>query len=460
MTGSKILAANSGPAPNDKPLQRVGSRTLQGAGPVGMPPPVQSRTTQTQSNAERFPFPMGPGGGDTPRPSTTVNGRPLPPPRGSLASLNNEEFAQRRAQAGEYGAEAGRLARDVDARNETRPVVDRRPAQPGDASNFPFPMERGGGTGGESPIDLAARVTNTPRAYLRAVAAQEGGDDNNARNPRSSATGLFQFTEGTWLQMMRDNGEQFGLPAELRNAIRTRSNGSAYVADEATRNRIMALRTDPEWSALMGGALFHREAATIQRAVGRPITVADVYLGHFLGGDAAGFWLRQIQEGRGNQSARQAIQRFYARDPGAAQRVIEQNPRQFAQGVTVAGLYRMQTGDLIAHGERRGVPAAELRAIVQTISSGPKPSGGTKQLMTPREITQQANQRDWTVRQGEEPSVGATRTDPVTGETVLPLPEQQRIQDKEERDRDEEAVRRNRRSVTLRRNGIRVTQPF
>jgi len=452
---SKILQANQ--ASGSKPL---GSRTLERASSGYVPPgggaaPAQQRAAPQPAAP---PVPTGPGGVTGQEP-TRVNGQVSAPP-GALSALNEEEFAARRQQASEFGAEAGRLARDADARAETRPVVDRRNTSDG-PSEFPFPMGPGGaGETGENAIDLAARVTNTPRAYLRAVASQEGNDDPNARNPRSSATGLFQFTEGTWLQMMRDYGQQYGLPQDLRDAIQTRSNGAPYVADAAARDRIMALRTDSEWSALMGGQLFHREASTIQRAVGRPITVADVYLGHFLGGDAAGYWLQQIQQGHGSRNARETIRRYHARRPGAAQQIIDQNPRQFAEGVTVAQLYRMQIGDLIAHGERRGIPASELRAVVQTIAPGPKPTSGGKQIMRPSEIVQGANRRDWTVRQGEEQSEGEARVNPETGETELPLREQRREATREEKARDEEAIRRNRRSVTLRRNGARFVQPF
>lgn len=467
---SKILRANSG---GEKQLQ--GSRTLAREGAAWVPPAQQS-TRRDPTAMERFPFPMGEEGYTSAERSanqTTVNGRALPPQANSLAALSERDFAARRQRdANDIGsfAREGRERADAEAmRNRNRVRVDRQDGEVGGeipgADAFPFPMgsDVAPGDAGQrrdAAINLASRVTGAPRGYLRALAMQEGMDRADARNPRSSATGYMQFTEDTWLSMMREHGGQYGLSENLRNSIRRRDGGGFYVTDAAARNEIMALRNDPEWSMIMGGHLFQREADTIRRITNRPITVADVYMGHFLGGELGGAVLRDIGRGRGNQEARAYVRRYYASRPGMAQNIIDANPRQFAAGVTLAQLHRMQTGDLIAHGERRGVPAAEMRAIVQAPprSNMAKRDNG-KQLMTAEQITQSANQRDWQVRQGQD-DPNAARVDPETGQTQLPTREQQRRQREEEQRRDEEAVRRNRRSVTLRRNGIRVTQPF
>lgn len=424
---------------------------------------------------EQFPFPMGAEGyteAERGAGQTTVNGRAAPQP-GTLSSLSEREFTERRQREGEAVGNFARRARasetEAAARNRTRVQVERRPGEVGGEipgfDAFPFPMgtDIAPGDAGQrrdAAIALASRVTGTPRGYLRALAMQEGMDRADSRNPNSSATGYMQFTEDTWLSMMREHGGFYGLPENLRNSIRQRPGGGHYVTDARARNELLALRSDPEWSMIMGGHLFQREADTIRRITNRPVTVADVYMGHFLGGELGGAILRDIGRGRGAQEARAYVRRYYANRPGVAQNIIESNARQFAPGVTLAQLHRMQTGDLIAHGERRGVPASEMRRIVQAAptSSVQKRDRG-KQLMSAEQITQQANQRDWQTRApNRDPN--AERVDPETGQTQLPTREQQRLRDEEQRQRDEEAVRRNRRSVTLRRNGIRVTQPF
>jgi hypothetical protein len=43
-----------------------------------------------------------------------------------------------------------------------------------------------------------------------AKASAESGLDAGAKAKTSTATGLFQFTEGTWLSMVREHGAKYG----------------------------------------------------------------------------------------------------------------------------------------------------------------------------------------------------------------------------------------------------------
>lgn len=47
--------------------------------------------------------------------------------------------------------------------------------------------------------------------YLLAQAVTESGGATDAHNRISSATGLFQFTRGTWLQVLKEHGAEHGL---------------------------------------------------------------------------------------------------------------------------------------------------------------------------------------------------------------------------------------------------------
>lgn len=445
----RAAGAEAGP-PNGLQRRRAGSGAATPA-PSRSPPAATPAPALT--NAQRFPFPMA----NDPAPSNPQANAPV----GSLSSLSPQEYEARRARAGEDGAAAGRLASDAGTRQQIRPHVERGAE---DVPAFPFPVgENDANAQRGAAIDMAARNTGAPAGYLRALAGQEGGNRDDARNPRSTATGITQFTEATWLDMMAEHGARYGLPENLRNAIQRRPNGSLYVENVEARRQIMALRGDAEWSMLMGGHLFNREAATIRRAVGpnTTVTVADIYMGHFLGGSLGGHVLSQIAHGHGNVEARAAVRRFYSRNPSQAQQIIDSNPRQFAAGVTLAQLHRMQVGDLIAHGERNGVPRAELQALVtEPVVSDMTKGNGSKQLMSAQEITQQANQRDWQVRQPSERDPAQPATDPLTREPVLPTAEEQRLQREQQRQSDEEAIRNRRRSITLRGRGLRVTQPF
>jgi len=103
----------------------------------------------------------------------------------------------------------------------------------------------------------------------------ESAGQADARNPLSTATGLGQFIESTWVRMMR-----------------------TYRPDLYTsmpRPELLALRTDPVISRAMVVALA-REGEAYLRARGHQITAGRLYLAHFLGMDGAHLVLTQPAE--------------------------------------------------------------------------------------------------------------------------------------------------------------------
>ena len=63
-------------------------------------------------------------------------------------------------------------------------------------------------------IVKAARVTGIDPALLMAIADKESSFSTHVQAKTSSATGLFQFIERTWLQVVRDFGAKHGLAKE------------------------------------------------------------------------------------------------------------------------------------------------------------------------------------------------------------------------------------------------------
>jgi len=90
----------------------------------------------------------------------------------------------------------------------------------------------------------------------------ESGGRADAKNPLSTATGLGQFIESTWLRMIRTYR-----PELMKNL---------------SRQEVLALRTDPTISREM---LHHlaRENESHLKARGHSITAGRLYLAHFLG---------------------------------------------------------------------------------------------------------------------------------------------------------------------------------
>ncbi|MBC7768411.1 MAG: transglycosylase SLT domain-containing protein [Phycisphaerales bacterium] len=135
-------------------------------------------------------------------------------------------------------------------------------------------------------IRRAADATGVDFSLLVETARRESALNPTARAGTSSATGLFQFIESTWLDMVRRHGPDHGLAsqaAELRNG-----------ADQATRREILALRDDPELSARMAGELARENAQTLEARLGRAPSAGELYGAHVMG---AGGALRLIEAG-------------------------------------------------------------------------------------------------------------------------------------------------------------------
>lgn len=128
-------------------------------------------------------------------------------------------------------------------------------------------------------IARAAAATGTDFSYLMAQARLESGLDPKARAATSSAAGLYQFTGQTWLSMLDKHGAAYGLPA---------------AGDAASRGQLLALRADPELSALMAGELANDNRDFLSGMLGRDPDASELYLAHFLGAEGAGRFLSAL----------------------------------------------------------------------------------------------------------------------------------------------------------------------
>ena len=137
-----------------------------------------------------------------------------------------------------------------------------------------------------SALATASQRTGIGFDYLLKTAARESAFNPAAKARSSSATGLFQFIDSTWLGVVRENGERFGLDAEAA-AIEPAGRGKFRVSDPEMRSHIMGLRKDPEVSALMAGAFTEDNADYLRNAIGRDPSEGELYIAHFLGAGGA-----------------------------------------------------------------------------------------------------------------------------------------------------------------------------
>ena len=144
-----------------------------------------------------------------------------------------------------------------------------------------------------SAIAQASASTGIDFDYLLGQAQLESGMNPAARAGTSSATGLYQFIDQSWLGAVKQHGGQYGLDWAA-NAI-SRQGNRWVVSDAATRSAILNLRNDPTVSATMAAATASDNKDSIETSLGRGATGTDLYMAHFLGLGGAKSFLRTMQ---------------------------------------------------------------------------------------------------------------------------------------------------------------------
>ena len=186
----------------------------------------------------------------------------------------------------------------------------------------------------QAAIANAAERTSVDFNFLLAQAQVESAMNPEARASTSSATGLYQFIDSTWLGTVKKHGPRFGL-GDVADQIDVTASGNAWVADPAQRDAILALRNNPHVASLMAAGLAEDNRAYLMPILGRQPSHAELYLAHFLGAGGAGRFLSELQADPSQNAAA-----LFAR-PAAANRAIFYNAdgsaRSLAQVMDVIG---------------------------------------------------------------------------------------------------------------------------
>jgi hypothetical protein len=181
-------------------------------------------------------------------------------------------------------------------------------------------------------IKDAASETGVSFDYLLRTASRESSLNPEAEARSSSASGLFQFVEQTWLGLVKSEGPRLGLTNASAH-INEVSPGRYTVADPAARQAILDLRKDPDISSRMAAVFTSRNREQLSRSIGREPNAGELYIAHFLGASGGGGLIRLASTSPDASAAQ------YFPDAAAANRAIfYDNGRARSAGEVYASL--------------------------------------------------------------------------------------------------------------------------
>jgi peptidoglycan hydrolase-like protein with peptidoglycan-binding domain len=139
-------------------------------------------------------------------------------------------------------------------------------------------------------IWLGSMRTGVDFTFLMELARVESNFDPAARAKKSSATGLFQFTDKTWLQVIRTFGADYGLKDHVTK-LKLNDDGK-----NKQQKEVLALRLNPRLSALLAAENTKRNLKKLSYKTRREPGRTDLYLSHFFGPSGAVMFLNTLDE--------------------------------------------------------------------------------------------------------------------------------------------------------------------
>jgi hypothetical protein len=252
-------------------------------------------------------------------------------------------------------------------------------------------------------IKQASSLSGVSFHYMLTTAKMESDFDPSAGATTSSAHGLYQFIDQTWLGTVKEAGAQLGY-GNYADAITRTSSGGYTVDDPVMKRSIMKLRDDPEAASSMAAALTQSNSFKLTGLLGRRPTDSELYMAHFMGVGGAAKLIANAQDNPqavgarlfpNAASANRSI--FYARD-GRARSVSEvysvldaryasaSNAKSTRSALAMYGDTPSTTQVASANGVQPGVPVIDNAAYLQTFPD--------KRAVTPVAATSPASVAD------------------------------------------------------------------
>ena len=154
----------------------------------------------------------------------------------------------------------------------------------------------------ESAIQRASSATGVDFTFLMGTAKRESGYNPAAKARTSSASGLFQFVDQTWLSTLKKHGAKYGY-ARYADLIQQGPDGRYRVAGDEARKTVLGLKLDPHAASLMAGELTSDHASYLRGRVGRSPTAGELYAAHFLGPQGSARLIEAVNASPGASAA-------------------------------------------------------------------------------------------------------------------------------------------------------------
>ncbi|MCX8500522.1 MAG: transglycosylase SLT domain-containing protein, partial [Alphaproteobacteria bacterium] len=147
-------------------------------------------------------------------------------------------------------------------------------------------------------IKSSTQQSGVSFGYMVATARVESNFDPQARAKTSSASGLYQFTSGTWLKLVKTHGSKHGL-----ETLASQIDEQGRVADPAIRQTILELRHDPKIAIKLGIDFTRDNQISLENSLNRRVNGGELYLAHFMGASQAGQFLATIDKNPNTRAA-------------------------------------------------------------------------------------------------------------------------------------------------------------
>jgi hypothetical protein len=246
-----------------------------------------------------------------------------------------------------------------------------------------------------SAIGAAAQKTGVDFSYLLAQAKSESGLNPNAKAGGSSATGLYQFLDQSWLAIVKKHGTEHGY-GWAADAITPKSGGGFSVAPQY-RQAVMALRQQAGPSSLMAASYASDNAQSLGRSIGRDANSTDLYMCHFLGlggatrflqacntapnASAASLFPREAQANRGIFFSSDGSPRSLTEVYQMMGNKLAKNGADMDGGAASGGAdFSVQAGDLVSAPPSTGTNGFRL-AVDDSVATDPSDTADISQTL-------------------------------------------------------------------------------